>query len=196
MDEETKAPTAPKRRALQNARGFRKTRRRADFELAELGGAARERHVGYYIYENHWARRKPRRRARVVCACADRPAAGGGAFLCGYIRKSAAVGVLAYLPLFEIIRQLTDRVMLCFVRRSVLPRMSSEKRPAARTLCVVTVLFDARGGRGGVREKARGVPARGGQRGDRMVSGLLTDLKESERESEPADRVILRRRAA
>lgn len=190
MDEETKGAYRAETARLAKRAGLSEKRAAERIlELAELGGAARERHIGYYIYEKPLGKTKSRA-ARVWYALALTVLPLAAALLCGYIRKSAAIGVLAYLPLFEIIRQLTDRIMLCFVRRSVLPRMSSEKRPAARTLCVVTVLLTRAGDAEEYAKKLEAYRLAAGNVGDRMVFGLLTDLKESERESEPADRVI------
>ncbi len=190
MDEETKAAYRGETARLAKKMGLSEKRAgERILELAEMGGAARERHVGFYIFEKPFGRTK-NRAARVWYALALILLPLAAAALCGYIRRSAAIGVLAYLPLFELIRQLTDRVALCFVRHTALPRMSDETRLSSRTLCVVTTLLTRAGDAEEYAKKLEEYRLAAGHIGNQMVFGLLTDLKESEQETEPADRVI------
>lgn len=190
MDEETKA--AYRRETARLARRAGIPEKRAAeriLELAELGKSPRERHVGYYIYEKPLGRPKNRAaRAGYALALGVLPAAA--ALLCGYLGKSVWTGVLAYLPLFELIRQVTDRMMLCFVRHLPLPRMSEETPLSAGTLCVVTALLTRAGEAEEYAARLEEYRLAAGNTGGRMVFGLLPDLKESGRETEPADRVI------
>lgn len=190
MDEETKAAYRAETARLAKKAGLseKQTAERI-LELAEMGEQARERHVGYYIFEKPLGKtRKCAARFIYVLALTVLPLAV--ALLCGYLRQSAVVGILSYLPLFETIRQMTDRVMLCFVKQRAMPRMSAEKRPDARTLCVITALLTRAGDAQEYAKKLEAYRLAAGNVGNQMVFGLLTDLKESERDSEPADRII------
>lgn len=190
MDEETKAAYRSETARIAKRAGLSEKRAAEQIlELAEMGEAPRERHVGFYIYEKPLGRTK-NRAARVWYALALILLPLAAAALCGYMRKSAAIGILAYLPLFELIRQLIDRTALYFVRHTALPRMTDETPLSSRTLCVVTTLLTRAGDAEEYAKKLEEYRLAAGNVGGHMVFGLLTDLKESERETEPADRVI------
>lgn len=74
--------------------------------------------------------------------------------------------------------------------------MTDETPLSSRTLCVVTTLLTRAGDAEEYAKKLEEYRLAAGNVGGHMVFGLLTDLKESERETEPADRVILTRHAA
>lgn len=190
MDEETKAAYRGETARLAKAAGIsEKSAAERILALAEAGTTPRERHVGYYLYEKPLG--KPKSRAgRLGYAAALLGLPPAVSLVCGVLSGSAAVGFLAYLPLFALFRQLTDHVAPCFVRHLPLPRMSDRKPSSARTLCVVTVLLTRAGEVGEYAKKLEQYRLAAGNIGDQMVFGLLTDLKESERETEPADQII------
>lgn len=165
--------------------------------LAERADGVRRRHIGYWLYENPLGAGVPRR--------------GGAAYILANVlftlalsaasalwTKSVLTGVLALLPVSEVVKGLLDRALLRAVPPRHLPRLSLKDGvpPEGKTVCVLSVLLTG--------EKAANVALRRLEEfraasrgcGENLLFGLLCDLPESGETLSHADRALLDHAAA
>ena len=165
--------------------------------LAERAEGVRRRHIGYWLYENPLGAGVPRR--------------GGAAYILANVlftlalsaasalwTKSVLTGVLALLPVSEVVKGLLDRALLRAVPPRHLPRLSLKDGvpPEGKTVYVLSVLLTG--------EKAANVALRRLEEfraasrgcGENLLFGLLCDLPESGETLSHADRALLDHAAA
>lgn len=165
--------------------------------LAERAEGVRRRHIGYWLYENPLGAGVPRR--------------GGAAYILTNVlftlalsaasalwTKSVLTGVLALLPVSEVVKGLLDRALLRAVPPRHLPRLSLKDGvpPEGKTVCVLSVLLTG--------EKAANVALRRLEEfraasrgcGENLLFGLLCDLPESGETLSHADCALLDHAAA
>ena len=191
MDEETRRAYRARTVTLAKKAGLseRRTAERV-LELASAGKDPRTRHVGYWLFEEPLGRR-PGRAPQVWDVLTRHVLPPALALLIGLAARSAAAGLLSLLPLYALMRELPDPIALRRLPRRVLPRMTAETPPAARTLCVITALLTKPGDAAAYARRLEAYRLAAGNIGGSMDFGLLADFRESKREEEPEDAAIL-----
>lgn len=163
-------------------------------ELSERASNERARHVGYYILrEPLGLRRKPYAKIIYTLSLTILPV------LLTYA-VSLAVNwwaLVLYLPIFEIVKQLTDRYTLLWMsksqlRKGALPRMSPESAlpQSARTLCVISALLTSPENAVSLVRKLEEYRIASGVHDNMLSFAVLGDLRESKTQVSDQDKVI------
>ncbi len=165
--------------------------------LAERAEGVRRRHIGYWLYENPLGSGAPRR--------------GGAAYILANVlftlalsavltlwTKSALTGVLALLPVSELVKVLLDCVLLRAVPPRHLPRLSLKDGVPAegKTVCVLSVLLTGEKAAESALWRLEEFRAASRDCGENLLFGLLCDLPESGETLSHADRALLDAAAA
>lgn len=165
--------------------------------LAERAEGVRRRHIGYWLYENPLGAGVPRR--------------GGAAYILANVlftlalsaasalwTKSVLTGVLALLPVSEVVKGLLDRALLRAVPPRHLPRLSLKDGvpPEGKTVCVLSVLLTGEKAANGALRRLEEFRAASRGCGENLLFGLLCDLPESGETLSHADRALLDHAAA
>ena len=165
--------------------------------LAERAEGVRRRHIGYWLYENPLGAGVPRR--------------GGAAYILANVlfalaisaasalwTKSVLTGVLALLPVSELVKVLLDRALLRAVPPRHLPRLALKDGvpPEGKTVCVLSVLLTGEKAADGALRRLEEFRAASRSCGENLLFGLLCDLPESGETLSHADRALLDRAAA
>ena len=165
--------------------------------LAERADGVRRRHIGYWLYENPLGAGMPRR--------------GGAAYILANVlftlalsaasalwTKSVLTGVLALLPVSEVVKGLLDRALLRAVPPRHLPRLSLKDGvpPEGKTVCVLSVLLTGEKAANGALRRLEEFRAASRGCGENLLFGLLCDLPESGETLSHADRALLDHAAA
>ena len=165
--------------------------------LAERAEGVRRRHIGYWLYENPLGAGMPRR--------------GGAAYILANVlftlalsaasalwTKSVLTGVLALLPVSEVVKGLLDRALLRAVPPRHLPRLSLQNGVPAegKTVCVLSVLLTGEKAADGALRRLEEFRAASRSCGENLLFGLLCDLPESGETLSHADRALLDHAAA
>ncbi len=111
--------------------------------LAERAEGVRRRHIGYWLYENPSAQAYRGKGARRTFSQTSFSRALRGERT---VDKKRPHGVLALLPVSEVVKGLLDRALLRAVPPRHLPRLSLKDGvpPEGKTVCVLSVLLTGR----------------------------------------------------
>ena len=183
-----------RRRVAQLARCFRLTEPEVAQQalvMAEAGGSARTRHVGFYLFDRPLGRRIARR-SGLGYAVTVTLAPAGLSVLLGAAAGSPWAGALSLFPMGELVKRLIDRRLLAATTPRRLPRLSLENGvpPEGKTLCVLSLLLtdEAAAARGARRLEELRASERGGED---LLFGLVCDLGESREFMTNTDRRLL-----
>ena len=148
-------------------------------ELAE-NEEGKRRHVGYYIFDNPLG--KPRRKrtgggyiATIVLASVFL------ALLLGFLLESPVIAIILLLPISEIVKNLTDFLIIKFTRPRLVPKLELKGGvpEEGRTICVISALLTS------VKACPQYVSLLEEYRlsnrdsGDNLIFGILADLPEA-----------------
>ncbi|MBQ3404329.1 MAG: DUF3131 domain-containing protein, partial [Oscillospiraceae bacterium] len=157
-------------------------------DLAEKNG----RHVGYYILSEPMGRPAKRRKGGVYISLIVLMSLFFS-ILPGYVLDSPAVSLLLLLPISEIVKNLTDYVMLRLFRPAPMPRMSLEDGipEEGRTLCAVSVLLTNPDSARTAAAKLEEYMLANRDCGENLLFSLLADLPEAAARAMPGDTDII-----
>ncbi len=165
--------------------------------LAEHAEGVRRRHIGYWLYENPLGTGVPRRdgAAYILANVLFTLALSAASALW---TKSVLTGVLALLPVSELVKGLLDRVLLRAVPPRRLPRLSLKDGvpTEGKTVCVLSVLLTGEKAADGALRRLEEFCAASRSCGENLLFGLLCDLPESGETLSHADRALLDAAAA
>lgn len=165
-------------------------------ELASRGETPRLRHVGFYLFEQPLGREQSRPDG-FWYVFFNLTLPGAAALFIGLLFRSPAAGLLALLPLSQVVKDALDAIALRLAEAEPLPRLELKDGVPreGRTLCAVSVLLT---GEEPLRAAARRLEEfRMASRdcGRELAFSLLCDLPESAEALSAADRALLDRAA-
>lgn len=160
--------------------------------LAEKG-EGRSAHVGYYIYEKPLGE-SGRIRKGTFFIGSNVLATLFISLLAAYLLDKPLLFFLFFLPVFEIVKNTADYLILKFTRPSRLPRLELKDGipEEGRTLCVISMLLGSRTSCLKYAKLLEEYKLANSRAGDQLLFGLLADLKESDQEMSPDDYKLLR----
>jgi len=147
--------------------------------LAEKG-EGKSKHVGYYMFDKPLGRTR-RKRSGGAYISAIMLSSVFLALLLGFVLESPVIAVILLFPISEIVKNLTDFLIIKFTRPRLVPKLELKEGvpEAGRTLCVISALLssvDACSRYGGLLEEYR---LSNRDSGDNLIYGILADLPEA-----------------
>jgi cyclic beta-1,2-glucan synthetase len=161
-------------------------------ELAEKG-EGRRAHVGYYIYEEPLGRPKRKRKGTLFIG-SHILVTLFLSLLVAYFIDMPLLFFLLFLPVFEIVKNTADYLILKFTRPCRLPRLELKEGipEEGRTLCVISMLLNSRASCAKYAKLLEEYKLANSSAGTQLIFGLLADFKESDKEITAEDYKLLR----
>jgi len=155
--------------------------------LAFHGTSPRTRHVGHYILEQPLGQTVRRPTGALYAAAVSVPSLA----LCAagaYLFRPVWAGALAFPGVFQLVKGVVDRWVLSSVPPRQLPRLELAEGvpPEGKTLCVISTLLTGPGAADRAARRLEEFRLAEGA-GKNLLFGLLCDLPESDRPSDPGD---------
>lgn len=139
------------------------------------------RHIGYYLFTRPLGeeQKNPRAGAYIASLCA---VCLFFVFLIGFSLESLPAALLSLLPVCDICKTLTDRLLIRLSPPAHIPRMELKDGvpPEGRTICVITALLSDEGSGARLAKKLEEYRLASRECGENLLFGILADLPDSE----------------
>jgi len=191
MDAETRADYRRELARLAKRAGLEpREAARAVLALAERGP---EKHVGHYLFTEPLGREKKEPTGGWYIAV-NVLATAFLTLLTAMLLRQAAVALLLAFPLSELVKNLTDHIVMRVVRPRRLPRMALEKGVPAggKTVCVIAALLSGEGSGAGYARALEEYAIANRDAGRNLLFGILGDLPEAAERETPGDEARIR----